>query len=50
MDFGLLLERRPTLEIATFVIVGWVGVNLAVHTLAHPSLHVIPHDFAESGS
>ncbi|XID91958.1 TerC family protein [Paenibacillaceae bacterium WGS1546] len=46
--FVKLLERRPSLEIAAFVIVGWVGVKLAVHTLAHPSLHVIPHEFAES--
>jgi YkoY family integral membrane protein len=46
--FVKLLESRPTLEIAAFVIVGWVGVKLAVHTLAHPSLHVIPHDFADS--
>ncbi|MCU6712877.1 TerC family protein [Paenibacillus sp. J5C_2022] len=46
--FVKLLERKPGLEIAAFFIVGWVGVKLAVHTLAHPSLHVIPHDFAES--
>ncbi|MEK0317582.1 TerC family protein [Cohnella sp. 56] len=46
--FVKLLESRPSLEIAAFVIVGWVGVKLAVHTLAHPSLHVIPHAFAES--
>ena len=46
--FVKLLESRPSLEIAAFVIVGWVGVKLAVHTLAHPSLHVIPHSFAES--
>ncbi|MHA6482931.1 TerC family protein [Paenibacillus sp. strain BS8-2] len=46
--FVKLLESRPSLEIAAFCIVGWVGVKLAVHTLAHPSLHVIPHDFAES--
>ncbi|QJC50296.1 TerC family protein [Paenibacillus albicereus] len=46
--FVKLLEARPSLEIAAFVIVGWVGVKLAVHTLSHPSLHVIPHDFAES--
>ncbi|MDI4649199.1 TerC family protein [Cohnella hashimotonis] len=48
--FVKLLESRPSLEIAAFVIVGWVGVKLAVHTLAHPSLHVIPHDFAESAA
>jgi YkoY family integral membrane protein len=46
--FVKLLHSRPSLEVAAFVIVGWVGVKLAVHTLAHPSLHVIPHDFAES--
>jgi YkoY family integral membrane protein len=46
--FVKLLESRPSLEVAAFVIVGWVGVKLAVHTLAHPALHVIPHDFAES--
>lgn len=46
--FVKLLERRPSLEIAAFAIVGWVGVKLAVHTLAHPSIHVIPHAFAES--
>lgn len=46
--FVKLLESRPALEVAAFCIVGWVGVKLAVHTLAHPSLHVIPHDFAES--
>jgi YkoY family integral membrane protein len=46
--FVKLLESRPALEVAAFFIVGWVGVKLAVHTLAHPSLHVIPHEFAES--
>lgn len=48
--FVKLLESRPALEVAAFCIVGWVGVKLAVHTLAHPSLHVIPHDFAESAA
>ncbi|MBD2869391.1 TerC family protein [Paenibacillus arenilitoris] len=46
--FVKLLERRPGLETAAFVIVGWVGVKLAVVTLSHPSLAVIPHDFAHS--
>ncbi|MFD0589911.1 TerC family protein [Paenibacillus sp. GCM10027627] len=46
--FVKLLESRPGLEIAAFAIVGWVGVKLAVHTLAHPAIHLIPHDFAES--
>ncbi|MFC7678901.1 TerC family protein [Paenibacillus sp. GCM10028914] len=46
--FVKLLEKRPSLEIAAFVIVGWVGVKLAVHTLAHPALSILPHSFAES--
>jgi len=46
--FVKLLHSRPALEIAAFFIVGWVGVKLAVHTLAHPSLHIIPEAFAES--
>lgn len=46
--FVKLLHARPTLELAAFAIVGWVGVKLAVHTLAHQSLHILPHSFAES--
>lgn len=46
--FVKLLERRPGLEVAAYVIVGWVGVKLAVYTLSHPALGVIPEDFAHS--
>lgn len=46
--FVKLLEQRPQLEIAAFAIVGWVGVKLAVHTLAHEQVGIISHDFAES--
>ncbi|NMM51106.1 TerC family protein [Paenibacillus aquistagni] len=46
--FVKLLQSRPGLEIAAFCIVGWVGVKLAVHTLAHPAVHILSHDFAES--
>ncbi|MEF2245964.1 MULTISPECIES: TerC family protein [unclassified Paenibacillus] len=46
--FVNLLERRPGLEIAAFAIVGWVGVKLAVYTLSHPALGVIPAEFAHS--
>lgn len=46
--FVKLLESRPLLEITAFFIVGWVGVKLAVHTLAHPAVHVVSHDWAES--
>jgi len=46
--FVNLLHSRPGLEIAAFVIVGWVGVKLAVLTLAHPAIGVISYEFAHS--
>lgn len=46
--FVKLLHKRPSLETAAFLIVGWVGVKLAVYTLAHPSLGVLDHHFPES--
>jgi len=46
--FVKLLHSRPGLETAAFFIVGWVGVKLAVITLAHPSLGVLSEDFAHS--
>ena len=38
----------PGLEVAAFLIVGWVGVKLAVITLAHPDVALIDHHFPES--
>ncbi|MBC8079386.1 MAG: TerC family protein [Gorillibacterium sp.] len=46
--FVKLLHSRPGLEIAAFVIVGWVGVKLAIITLAHPSLGILSEAFAHS--
>lgn len=46
--FVNLLQKRPGLEIAAFGIVGWVGVKLAVYTLSHPALAVLPEGFAKS--
>lgn len=46
--FVELLAKRPSLEVAAFVIVGWVGVKLAVLTLAHESVGIIPYDFPHS--
>lgn len=43
-----LLRKRPGLEVAAFAIVGWVGVKLAVLTLAHEDLQIIPVSFAYS--
>ncbi|MBM7097426.1 TerC family protein [Bacillus sp. H-16] len=46
--FVRILHKRPGLETAAFLIVGWVGVKLVVFTLAHPDVAVIPHSFPES--
>ncbi|MDF2607288.1 MAG: hypothetical protein K0S34_1483 [Bacillales bacterium] len=46
--FVKLLHTRPGLEIAAFVIVGWVGIKLSVYTLAHPELGILPSEFAKS--
>ncbi|HWO78523.1 MAG TPA: TerC family protein [Bacillus sp. (in: firmicutes)] len=45
--FVKLLTTRPGLETAAMLIVGWVGIKLLMHTLAHPALHIIPHEFVE---
>ncbi len=46
--FVRLLNKRPGLEVAAFVIVGWVGVKLAVLVLAHEELNMISTQFAHS--
>ena len=46
--FVKLLHSRPGLEIAAFMIVGWVGVKLVVLTLGHPEIGMIPYEFAHS--
>ncbi|MCF6408911.1 TerC family protein [Pseudalkalibacillus salsuginis] len=46
--FVKLLNTRPGLEIAAFIIVGWVGVKLSVYTLSHPELGILPEGFAKS--
>lgn len=43
--FVTLLTKRPSLETAAMLLVGWVGVKLLMHTLAHPSIHIVSHDF-----
>ncbi|WP_173917499.1 TerC family protein [Halobacillus sp. Marseille-Q1614] len=43
-----LIDRRPGLETAAYLIVAWVGVKLAVYTLAHPELAVLAEGFAKS--
>ncbi|MGM9929817.1 MAG: TerC family protein [Bacillus sp. (in: firmicutes)] len=46
--FVHLLQERPSLETAAFVIVGWVGVKLAVLVASHDAIGLLPHGFAES--
>lgn len=45
--FVKVLAQRPSLETAAMLLVGWVGVKLFIHTLAHPSLSIISQDFVE---
>lgn len=47
-QFVVLLHKKPALETAAFIIVGWVGVKLVVATLAHPSLAIISEEFPHS--
>ncbi|SDZ16783.1 integral membrane protein, YkoY family [Evansella caseinilytica] len=46
--FVRLLHRRPGLETAAFLIVGWVGIKLVVYTLAHHDIAVLNEHFPES--
>ncbi|MGD6817473.1 TerC family protein [Metabacillus sp. 113a] len=46
--FVTLLKKRPNLESAAFMIVGWVGVKLGLYTLAHPEIDFISKHFIES--
>lgn len=46
-QFVKLLTDRPSLETAAMLIVGWVGVKLVMHTLAHDAINIIPHSFVE---
>lgn len=48
--FVNLLDKRPGLETMAYLIVGWVGVKLAVITLSHKDVSVLPQDFPHSTS
>ena len=48
MLFINVLKKRPGLEKAAFLIVGWVGVKLLIVTLAHKSLGILPAELPES--
>ncbi|MEH7236818.1 TerC family protein [Bacillus sp. JJ1562] len=46
--FVQLLEKRPALETTAYAIVAWVGVKLAVITLAHKDIGVLDPHFPHS--
>ncbi|MGM8211477.1 TerC family protein [Virgibacillus sp. W0430] len=46
--FVKLLYQRPGLEVAAFMIVGWVGIKLSILVLAHQDILLIPHAFPHS--
>lgn len=46
--FVKLLDKRPGIETVAYLIVGWVGIKLAVITLAHKNVGVLPESFPHS--
>lgn len=46
--FVKLLQQRPGLELAAFLIVGWVGVKLSLLVLSHKEIGLIPETFVQS--
>ncbi|MBP2119318.1 YkoY family integral membrane protein [Cohnella lubricantis] len=46
--FVKLLGQRPALETTAYAIVAWVGVKLAVITLAHEDIGLLDHHFPHS--
>lgn len=46
--FVRLLQVRPGLEVAAFVIVGWVGIKLLLLVLSHEEIGLISEQFIQS--
>ncbi|SFM31790.1 TerC family protein [Pelosinus propionicus] len=46
--FVNILLRKPGLETAAYLLVGWVGVKLAVYTLSHPGVAWLDAGFSGS--
>ncbi|BAC14992.1 toxic anion resistance protein [Oceanobacillus iheyensis HTE831] len=46
--FVEVLHKRPALEVAAFLIVGWVGVKLAVLVMANPDIGWLSEHFPHS--
>lgn len=43
-----ILLRKPGLEMAAYLLVGWVGVKLAVYTMSHPGVAWLENGFSSS--
>lgn len=46
--FIKLLDKRPSLETVAYLIVAWVGVKLAIISLSHPKVSILPESFPHS--
>lgn len=46
--FVTILLRKPGLETTAYLLVGWVGVKLAVYTLSHPGVAWLDAGFSSS--
>jgi YkoY family integral membrane protein len=46
--FITILLRKPGLETAAYLLVGWVGIKLAVYTLSHPKVAWLEAGFSSS--
>lgn len=46
--FVSVLQKRPNLEVAAYIIVGWVGVKLTVMVLAHSAIGLLPKEYPHS--
>ncbi len=46
--FIKLIDKRPALEIVAYLIVIWVGVKLAIITLSHENVAILPKAFPHS--
>lgn len=47
-QFIELMKKYPGLEKGAYLIVGWIGLKLAMVTLCHPEVAVFPHDLPEN--
>ncbi|MDO4814449.1 MAG: TerC family protein [Gemella sp.] len=48
--FIKVLKTQPGLELAAFLIVGWVGIKLLVIAAEHEAIALLPHGFAHSAA